>query len=131
MTNNSSSTATSLPGLADLKFSTSSSLLPFTGFAVGDTLVYHILYKNDGGRTVSGVSITSSLASVVTASPTSRNFPTLAPGQTGELWITGNLNTFLTSGQTFVSSFSITGNAVDINMTNNSLTITGIIAGHP
>jgi hypothetical protein len=129
LANNTSSTNTFLPGLADL--SISADLLPFTGFTFGDAVVYKVKYKNEGGRTVTGFSILSSLASVVNATPTARSFPVLIPGQTGEILVTGNFNTFLSSGQTFVSSFTITGNTIDANISNNTTVITGVVAGRP
>lgn len=122
LVNNSSSIATTIPGLGDL--SITASLLPFTGYMLGDTVVYKVTYKNEGGRTVSGVSILSSLASIVNATPTTRNFTALTPGQSGEILVTGNFNTFLSSGQTFVSSFTITGNEIDANTANNTSVVT-------
>ena len=104
--NNTASVATTIPGLGDLNIS--ASLLPFTGFTAGDAVVYRILYSNEGGRTISGVSILPSLASSVSASLPALTFPALAPGQTGQVFLTGNFNTFLSSGQIFVSSFAIT-----------------------
>jgi len=102
-------------------------LVPFTGFNIGDKVQYIIAYGNSWGKIASGVVLSDIAPANINIPVTSLMLGTLPAGSGGTFILTWTLTSLLASWYTFVNTANISTTSIESSTGNNSSTATGII----
>ena len=125
-TGNNSATATGIVQLA-ANIRVTKTLAAFTGYNVGDQVIYTITYGNSGGKPANNVVITDLVPAWINIPVSTFTIGTLPVGSGWTIILTWTFGSLLTSWYTFVNTANISTTSTETVTGNNSATATWVV----